>query len=134
MKNNSQSIIACLTLLLSLLPVRASGDWISFLEDSNGDKWWYDSERISKIDQSNEALIWARILFAQPPPNGDKSSKMKLKIRCDLGFLTFMQIWFYNDSKWTYVTSYQLKPSEEKIVPTPDSGFSMLSKIACEGS
>jgi len=118
-----------LTVLLLAFSGTAVAEWVEYATKSNGDVYFYDTERIEKSgDQLN---VWTRVRYKRSVMAASSYQSL-LKLDCSENSETILQSTFYTDKNWhkpAMATNARAKPTTSI---KPDSATAQLVDILCK--
>ena len=118
-----------LLFLAFLVPTKTYAEWTLVDIQSNGDKYFYDSENIKKSD--GLVYFWRLISLGQPA-EGAKSGAIYRQTDCSIGRLKniYMVLYSGSDGKGEILVREELERGWE--YPHPGSVDDRLLKLVCE--
>jgi len=120
-----------LSILLLTCSCNAMAEWVEYSTKSNGDVFYYDSERVEKND--HQISVWTRVRF-KTSVMAASSYQSLLRLDCSRNTETVLQSTFYTDKDWNtpaMATNTNAKPTTPV---KPNSVTEQLVSILCKES
>ena len=130
MVNSVKKITLLLVIIFTFLFSTTSwGEWSFLVESQNGDKWYYDKERVRK--RGKYIYFWMLIDFYLPF-QGDLSKMSYFQLDCSIFRYKELRIHGYKNSMGEGKSRGEWTPKDEWMYLSPKSAMEFMLNKVCE--
>ena len=129
--NHMKKITILLVIIFTLLFTNTSwGDWNYVTENTSGDKFYYDKDRIRK--SGKYIYFWELIDYLKPNKLGNLSSIQYIELDCSIFRVKWLKEIFYKKSMGEGEMTGEWTPKDELRYPKPNSVTEYMYNRICE--
>ena len=106
------------------------GDWNYVTESEDGDKVYYDKDRVRKSEKY--IYLWMLVDYLKPTKDGDVSVTTYTELDCSIFRYKGLKFLRYKNSMGEGIPTSDFTPPDEWLSPQPDTVIESMYKKICE--